>query len=292
VSGTVLERPSVQDYLRDLNLALRGVPPIKARALREQIAAHLDEALPPDADDEEISAVLNRLGSPADLAAEAVAAAAGPVADVRGSTWLWYRLARVHRVSWILAALVVILAGTGAGYLHHYLSAGPLTADPLNDAAWAYPQDVRHEVNASLNNTFQSTVPIRSGQRQGYILGIYNPTNVTETIVGSASGPTIGWNAPWGYHEQLTVSTRQQHIANGFAVTGVPFAPAGSIPPFQTRLVRVTWISQICLGKGESSGTDQQLLYLRVRVGWFTRTEIIPLNQVWFLVGPSHGRCI
>jgi hypothetical protein len=213
------------------------------------------------------------------------------VADVRGGTWLWYRLARVHRRSWILAALVVLLAGAGAVRLHHYLAAGPLAADPLNDAAWAYPQDVRHEKNTSLNITYQTTTPIRSGQRQGYVIGIYNPTNVTETIVGDGSGPTIGWNAPWGQPEQLTVSTRAQHIANGFAVTGVPFAPTGSIPPNQTRLVRVTWISQECIAKGDSEGTYNQLLYLRVRVGWFTRTETIPLNEIWVLKGPSHGRC-
>lgn len=89
MSGTVLEHQSVQDYLHDLNLALRGMPYRKAYALREQIITHLDEALPPDADDEEIAEVLRSLGSPADVAAEAVAALAGPVADVRGGTWLW-----------------------------------------------------------------------------------------------------------------------------------------------------------------------------------------------------------
>jgi hypothetical protein len=30
---------------------------------------------------------------------------------------------------------------------------------------------------------------------------------------------------------------------------------------------------------------------LRVRVGWFTRTEIIPLDKAWALTGISHGPC-
>lgn len=45
-----------------------------------------------------------------------------------------------------------------------------------------------------------------------------------------------------------------------------------------------------CLQKGESQG--QTRLILRVRVGWFTRTEIIPLDHGFYLIGPSHGRCI
>lgn len=31
-------------------------------------------------------------------------------------------------------------------------------------------------------------------------------------------------------------------------------------------------------------------LNLRVRVGWFTRTEVVQ-QQGWYLLGPSHGRC-
>jgi hypothetical protein len=52
----------------------------------------------------------------------------------------------------------------------------------------------------------------------------------------------------------------------------------------------VTWISDICLGeKGDSSVMDQ--ISLRVRVGWFTRTEKIPLLQGWGVSGPSQGGC-
>ena len=49
------------------------------------------------------------------------------------------------------------------------------------------------------------------------------------------------------------------------------------------------WTSRICLQKGESQGVTR--LILRVRVGWFTRTEVIPLSDGFYLIGPSQGHC-
>jgi hypothetical protein len=81
-------------------------------------------------------------------------------------------------------------------------------------------------------------------------------------------------------------------IANGIAGENVAqhisFGLPVSIPPFQARLVRVLWTSNLCLSNGESNGID--VLYLRVRVGWFTKVEAIP-QEGWYLVGPSHGHC-
>ena len=74
MSGTVLDHWLVRGYLRELDAVLRGLPAAQARELKEQISAHLDDALGPDAGDYEVAATLSRLGSPADLAAEAGAA--------------------------------------------------------------------------------------------------------------------------------------------------------------------------------------------------------------------------
>ena len=76
MSGTALQHPLVRDYLTQLDLALGGLPSAKARELRSQIAGHLEEALSPDASDEDVAVVLDQLGRPADLAAEARAGAA------------------------------------------------------------------------------------------------------------------------------------------------------------------------------------------------------------------------
>lgn len=92
--------------------------------------------------------------------------------------------------------------------------------------------------------------------------------------------------------EQLAVSSSYTDIANGVtgqnAAAGLSFTLPVAIPPFQARLVRVLWTSNLCLGRGEANGIHT--LALRVRVGWFTRTEVIP-QQAWYLVGPSRGHC-
>lgn len=288
MNGTVLDHRLVRDYLRELAAATRGLPDDRARELRDQIAAHLDDALPPDADDDEVAATLSRLGAPADIAAEAGAPV--PAASARSAPGLVRALlAAVRPRTWIVAGLGVILVAVGAAYADHYLSAGPLQYSSGGD--WWYQQDVRHQHIASTATATQNTAPIRSGQRQGYVISIFNPTSVTETIVGDASGP-LGWNSPGSGIEQLAVSSSYTDIANGVtgqnAAAGLSFTLPVAIPPFQARLVRVLWTSNLCLGRGEANGIHT--LALRVRVGWFTRTEIIP-QQAWYLVGPSRGHC-
>ena len=70
-----LEHPLVADYLRQLDTALASLPAVAAAELCEQIRAHLLEALPPDADEDAVTAVLAALG-PASLVAAAAAAPA------------------------------------------------------------------------------------------------------------------------------------------------------------------------------------------------------------------------
>jgi hypothetical protein len=296
MSGTALDNPLVREYLAALDAAMSGLPAAHARELREQITAHLDDALPPDADDQVVAETLRRLGSPADLAAEAGAApghavpptvaATGLVATSRALRLL---VSSVRPRTWIAVAVLIIAVATAARIADLYLSAGQLQFS--NGGDWWYAQDTQREAIVSTDTATQNSAPIRSGQRQGYVVSIVNPTNVTQTIVGDASGE-YGWNSPGSGTEQLTVSRAYTDIANGFvgqdAASGLTFTLPVSIPPFQSRLVRVLWTSDLCLspGEGNSIGT----LALRVRVGWFTRTEIIP-QQSWTLIGPSHGRC-
>ena len=58
MSGTALDHRLVRDYLRELDAAMRGLPAAQARELKEQITAHLDDALEPAADDHEVAATL------------------------------------------------------------------------------------------------------------------------------------------------------------------------------------------------------------------------------------------
>jgi uncharacterized membrane protein len=70
MSGTALDTPLVREYLRELEAAFAQLPAGQASELREQITAHISDALPRDAADEQVAAMLARLGSPAELAAE------------------------------------------------------------------------------------------------------------------------------------------------------------------------------------------------------------------------------
>jgi hypothetical protein len=296
MSGTALDHPLVRDYLHHLDVALSALPAGPADELREQITAHLDDAIAAGASDDAVAEVLRRLGRPAELAGEAAVTAGagtapppagqrerGPIGRIRLRTWLLTGLA---------LAVVVAVAGRWADY---YLSADPLTYD--QGADWWYQQDSSHEVMSYANNTSQSTVPIRSGQQQGYIISVYNGSGVTETIVGDANGALdangdTNWNNPGSGREQLTVSRSQVHIPGGFTgrnvVGNTVFTLPVSIPPGQTRVIRVLWTSDVCLSQGDTNGTGG--VALRVRVGWFTRTQVIP-SPGWYLSGPSHGHC-
>ena len=86
---------------------MRGLPPAQARELKEQITAHLDDALRPDASDQEVAATLSRLGSPADLAAEAGAASGSPGPRFALSSWrMRWRLAAVIAIPTVIAAVL------------------------------------------------------------------------------------------------------------------------------------------------------------------------------------------
>jgi Nitrate and nitrite sensing len=117
MSGTALDHRLVREYLRELDTAMRGLPAAQARELTEQITAHLEDALGPDAGDQEIAAILNRLGSPAGLAAEAGAGAgaeatagtasgsSAPRCAPGGSRMRW-RLASVIAVPTVIVAIL------------------------------------------------------------------------------------------------------------------------------------------------------------------------------------------
>jgi hypothetical protein len=261
------DHPQVTAYLRRLDVALAVVPAGPARELREQITGHLDEALPPGASDQEVAEELRRLGRPADLAAEAVATAGK-------RPWL----ARVGWRRWSVTALAVILIAGLAGYLAPSLTAGPLVFNGAS--SWWYAQDWKRQVETSADGATQTTVPIRQGQWQGFMMQLENDTDQPQTVLGAAAGIGIG-SSP--YRVGLASEDPDHLRVVNFRTFhyGLPV----TIPPHQSRFLRVLWISRACLQKGASQGTDE--LSLRVRVGLFTRTEKLSLYQGWYLAGPD-----
>lgn len=195
--------------------------------------------------------------------------------------------------------VLALLLATGATLLGVFLSA-PLPGN-TGVFTWWYPQDSNHAAESSAYSVQQTTVRIRSGQWQGFAIGISNPSNFTETIIGppiAAAGEAVPWDSPNGGPQQprIQVSAPAPALNGGGFIRNVAFESLPvSIPPHQYRILRITWISDICEGGTKSSNmlndgyTAIDTIYLRVRVGWFTRTDVIPLDMAVALAGPSHG---
>jgi len=276
MSGTALDHPLVRDYLRELHFALALLPAARADELTEQITAHLDEALTPDSSDEEIAAVLSRLGRPADLAAEALASAGTkPGAGTKRSR----QTLRLGWRGWTALGVTLAVAATIIVYVLLVTSVAPLEA--RGPSGWWFGRDAARATYAEADGARQTAVPVRVGQLQGLAVTLYNPTGWTQTILGQWQGSNAPGNA---VRSRITVAT-----GSGSDFRRLRYARPASIPPHQFRWVRLLWVSNTCLTKGSSQGNDQ--LRLQIRVGWADRVEIIPLRQGWYVTGPSHGSC-
>jgi hypothetical protein len=302
MSGTALDNPLVREYLRELDAAFARLPARQAIELRVQLAAHISDALPRDAADDQVAAVLARLGSPAELAAEAAAIAtpeATDGADLGGRRddaavppprrtrrpwrkwWFWVTAGAIVAV---VAVVAVVASRRDAFETVPALTAG-------GSEGWWYAQDRAHEVDTSADGAMQTTVPIRSGQWQGFVVDLFNDSNQTQTVLGPAAGNGLpsAFVGSGGFHGIIGVSTPNREIDEGGGVyTGVKFVLPGVIPPHQLRAMRVLWRSTTCLGRGDEQGSDE--VALRVRVGWITRTEVIWLTEGWYVAGPTTGK--
>jgi hypothetical protein len=278
-SATVLDHPDVREYLRMLDLATASLPGPQARELREQISAHLEDALSPAATGEEVKAELRRLGPPRGLAREAE----GPLPHP-ALTRLGRRLRRVRWWAWTAIAVTVAAVVTWAAFMISMESAPPLTGMPYG---WLYPQDQKHAVNASAFNTFQTTVPVRLHQQQGIGIYVWNNSDWTVTVLG----PDPHWiPVGWGSPVRVLVETGPHLNRGGGPLTSASYATPGSIPPHSLRLLRIVWTSQGCNMKGGEYIIDS--LILRVRFGIVTRTEAIPLNPVFAIEGTSASQAL
>ncbi len=279
MSDTVLENILVREYLRGLSLECISLPVAQARELREQIAAHLDEALAPDATNAEVQAELARLGSPRSLAA----AAAG---SVRPGGWRRLRnwLGHVRWWTWAALALVVAAAGTGAGLLVSMRTAGPLR--PAGAFGWYFPQDQGREVDTQAGDTRQVTIPQRYRQEQGFIINIVNESDWTQTVLGAAQPFFYPFsNRP----VQIAIGTDKEVDLGGMD-NHVRWSATGSIPPHSIRMLRVLWDSNICWVPRTPPQSIQDV-ELNVRVGTLTKTEDIQLLDAVGLSGNKGAQC-
>lgn len=277
---TALEHPQVARYLRELDVALARLPAGAAAELSEQLRAHLQEALTPDASDAAITEALAALGPPAAVAAAALdAAPAGPGGSRRSLPRR--ALSWVGRLTWgartSLAAFVLAVVVPASAVV--YWQAQASLTDFVSFSLW-YKADSAHAVQTQAGGVTQLTFPFRPGQLQGYALTVFNPSDVTQRILGSPDG-SIGGGLGLAQVYVSTTGTEKQ--------VGDPllnYRHDWFIPPHSYRWVRVLWRSYGC-NSSPGTGPYTNSLALWVRVGWITRTEVIQLPTTVALISTA-----
>ena len=270
---TALEHPLVADYLRTLDGALASLEPGVAAELSEQLRAHIVEALALDASDDIVAEVLAALGPPAMVAAEA-----GPPWPRRNRPRqsLWHRVAnRTRRLplrAWLIIVPLALSVCLAAGTLIFW-EVQPSLGFYGGSYAWWYSVDSARDVTTQAADATQDTVPLRPGQLQGFAVLIYNPSDVTQRILG-APGSAISIGAPVPPQIAAATTTPPNLVGEPHAVR---YEIGGAIPPHSYRWVRVLWRSYRCYlnAVGGSQGSNE--LAVRVELGWITRTEDIQL---------------
>ena len=63
--------PTAERYLKELGRSLAGLPRDRRQEIEEEIRSHIDEATPPGAGDAEVRNILEELGDPQTIAADA-----------------------------------------------------------------------------------------------------------------------------------------------------------------------------------------------------------------------------
>jgi hypothetical protein len=172
--------------------------------------------------------------------------------------------------------VAVLVAGSVAGVVValRYAHATPL-ANHGGEFGWARP-DNRHTRFAGPPSDAHLVAPARLGQPQSFYVDITNDAPVTQTILG-----LTGLDAASLLHERLAAAVDDDPRVSSFDRTyrSMPV----SIPPHATRTVRLTVVIPRCRVSGPQSWDR---LHLRVRVGWFTRTETVLLSDVYVLDAP------
>jgi len=282
---TALEHPLVADYLRRLDNALASLEAGAAAELSEQLRAHFIDALAADASDDKVAEVLASLGPPATVAAEA-----GPPWPERRHPRqpLRRRIAiRVRRTSlraWLiivpLAATICLAAGTRI-----YWAVQPSLGFNGGSYTWWYPVDATHDVISRAAFVTQDTVALRPGQLQGIGILLYNPSDMTQRILGTPrilDTPHFGGFLGTPEPPQIAVSTTMPWKLEG-EPHELRYEIGGAIPPHSYRWVRVLWRSWHCLANEPGGWFGSNELTVRVQLGWVTRTETIQLPTLFAL---------
>jgi hypothetical protein len=177
------------------------------------------------------------------------------------------------------AEVVVVVLAAAVGYVIAVQSAAPLSHDGLS--AWWYPQDSARGVMTRTMVGTQMSVPERYRQQQGFVIGIDNESDWTQTIEGvdpNSEVPMLPMTVSVGVGPQA---------AKGSYDAQTRWVLPASIPPHSSSVIRVLWASNVCQVPGGDIGFTE--VSLRVRVGLFTRTENIPFVNMTFVISGTKA---
>jgi hypothetical protein len=168
---------------------------------------------------------------------------------------------------WIAMASVLVLAGaiTAASLTLRYAHA-PNLSTGSGGYGWYAPDNLAtHSVDVGPYHAFVTVQ--RPGKRQAFFFTIHNESSVTQTILGASGGS--GYLRP-----RIDLGNPGSTSPIGARYQAVPV----SVAPHQYLLVRFSFLSPPC------QAIDRfwwENVGLRVRAGWFTRTEKVSLNMIF-----------
>jgi hypothetical protein len=211
----------VAHYLRDLDAALTRLPREAAAELRQQIVDHLNDSIGPNSDEAHVTAVLQRLGTPADLVAESLEIR--PRRHWPTLRWRWQR--------WVTLGVVIAALGSGTGYVVD-MATQPALGTLDTTSGWYYAADMNdahNEDNASGDETITRQRP---GDEQGFAFIVDNTSAWPETILGAYHESGLGNN----FQSPVTLALGTHNANRDLAYrTDHYVATPAVIPPGQSR---------------------------------------------------------
>lgn len=258
-------------YLSRLDLHLLSLPRSIAGPLRSQIVTQLDEAARESSSEADLRTFIGRLGEPSEIVAEALTV--GNYLRTRTVVKHWSR--RVRRRFWIALVAIFVLVGSAGGFAISVAETPPLVS--FSGGPW-YSWAMKHAKDEQLADISAVVIPMKTGAMQGFWLGLENPTNWTQTVLGAAIGPMAQW--PHGLHLGFASSANIDKGGSPSLHQRWRYGVSYTIPPHGTRDFLIGWRMYACQ---YSPGTSYIMseVPLRVRVGWFTRIETVQLGETY-----------
>lgn len=257
---TVEAEPRVAEYLRSLDAALTRLPRGDAAELRQQIVEHLNDSIGPDSDDAHVSAVLRRLGAPADLVTESL--------ESRPRR-RWQTLRSWRRRRWVTLGVMVAALGSATGYVVD-MATQPALQTEDTASGWYYAVDSGHAHDEDNANGNETIIRQRPGNEQGFVFIVHNSSAWPETILGPGDEPGLGNN----FQSPVTVAlgTSNADLDPSYRADHYLATPA-VLPPGQSRWLRVTW-KQLRCQQPPGVIDSENAFALRLRVGWLTHQTL------------------